>query len=724
MASTELDTGLSARQYMTFFQSRSNVLYGVNGIDRGKRWDGYAATMGDIGTTAPTVLPTVTLDTGGAATAGSYDCAYRYKTVTPEGTTYSSFSPLRTVTATANQEFNWTITASAESHPTHVELWRTTVGETNVYYLVDTITGTTAVDQLSDATLISNAVDDEDAVIVYIQNNGEPSANRFTPPPEDKAHAVVFQDRAWYFGYVRLRGVCTLDGDTTITAESDFPLNTVGWQIAIEGETQVFTIDAAIAGVTLTLDTAVTQTASDLVYTAYPPIASQRQLLYSAPDEFESVPVTNEVIIQDNVGDDQYITGAKPWGNTLYVFCERSKYGVSFVRQPNIDASVRLIDDRGAFNHRCIGDFEDTFYCMDQQGCYAFSVKGGGRGAMSENISDAIKDQWRDGVVDFSDSDNFFVEVDRNTATVRFWVTFGDGVSNRCFVWNVRKKTWDHERYETPSDNGYRASTQVVIDESGVSQKTRSLVCGSNGRIFTREGTTEIMTAVEDGTLNASSSTGCTIADISGWAGFNTRSHVGAIMYFTATGQTAVIKTQSLSTNALTVTYAETLSSNVPASTAAVKVGVIPFSWKSRRLPVITTRDTPEASKENKRGFEFIFPPFSGDFNTLNLRVFENFSAIPMQFAKGADFTSGLTISVLDLDQHESESLFVDTIQMDMDVDRFDTNVPANGYMELELNGRFQTRAESLRYLTLEINGYQGDDAITINEINFVGFTK
>ncbi len=730
MASTEIDTGLNPQQPITWFTDRKGVAYGVNGINRGIRWDGFASSVGQLGVTAPSTAPTITPDTGGAASAGDYDCAYRYVARDLEGDVYSNFSAVATVTMTANQEFNWSaMDAPTEARVTHVQLWRTTVGQTNVYYFVEEIAKASLgshVDQNSDATLIAN---DDDEIMKLRRHNGEVVANRFVLPPQNRPYGVMFQDRAWYFGSVRLKAVTTTDGDTTVVMVGDYVPATAdiaGWHMAIDGEPITYTVVSVSGGPgssTITLDTACT-TSATTVGTLYPPLATHRKLMYSEADEVESVPAANEVTLQDNIGDDQHITGGVPWGATLYVFCERSKYAVSFVRQPAVDASVRLIDKRGAFNNKCIATFEDSIYAMDDQGCYSYNIRGGGSGSTrSVSLSGPIQDQWRDGVIDFSASDNFFVEVDRSAEQVRFWVQMGDGVSDRCFTWNVRRETWDHERYEAPADNGFRGSCQTKLTASGLSQKPRSLIAGSFGRIFCREGNTDVMSQIETATCEASSGTGCTLTDCSAWAGWSTRSYIGATILFEETGQTAVIKTATVSTNKLIITYAETISP-VPAATATVQVGVIPWSWTSRRLPVFTPDDTPGGDAQNKRAVQVLYTPFSGAHDTLNLRFFENYSSTPMMFTRGANFTSGIQVSELTLDNHATESLYSDTIHIDLDVDRFSSDVEANGFLELVLSGKFVGGGESLRFVTVEMYGFQGDDKIILHELNFVGFSK
>ena len=90
-------------------------------------------------------------------------------------------------------------------------------------------------------------------------------------------------------------------------------------------------------------------------------------------DEPESVPAANSIILQENVNDRSEVTSLMPHGSSMIVGKDRHLYRLSFVRQPNLDATVSLIAFRGVCNQRCWASHEGVLYLMDQQGPYVFA---------------------------------------------------------------------------------------------------------------------------------------------------------------------------------------------------------------------------------------------------------------------------------------------------------------------------------------------------------------
>lgn len=155
------------------------------------------------------LAPTVTAVSGGAEAfavarphlRGKYQCYYRYVDNTPAtsgGPIPSSLSPVREVDAGEGaQSMTWTATAPAntDGRTLTVELWRTTGDQALMLYRVGT--GTSFVDDLTD-----DEVRDPDrngyAAMPIVLPNGDLNAERFIPPPNNKAVVVRYQDRFWY----------------------------------------------------------------------------------------------------------------------------------------------------------------------------------------------------------------------------------------------------------------------------------------------------------------------------------------------------------------------------------------------------------------------------------------------------------------------------------------------------------------------------------------------
>lgn len=154
------------------------------------------------------LAPTVTILSGGAEAfavsrphlRGKYQCYYRYVDNTSAangGPIPSNLSPVTEVDAgEGSASITWSVTAPpAGSRTLTAELWRTTGDQALTLYRVGT--GTSLVDDLTDDEL-RDANRAGYAAMPIVLPNGELNANRFRPPPADKAVVVKYQDRFWY----------------------------------------------------------------------------------------------------------------------------------------------------------------------------------------------------------------------------------------------------------------------------------------------------------------------------------------------------------------------------------------------------------------------------------------------------------------------------------------------------------------------------------------------
>lgn len=673
-------------QRLCFCKTRHGDLIGVNGIERGFRWDGLTSTVEDIGIDAPTSAPTVTPDTGGAATAGDYLCAYRYIDDTLPDPIPGNISATTTVTATANQEFNWSaIPGTLPGRATKVELWRSTAGGSNVLYKITTLNAgtTTYVDQVSDATLNASS---EDNTLLILLEDGTLNARRFVVPPNDRAYVVMFQDRYWYGGIVKYnRGTVATGGNTTLTGTStDWVDGLEGRYIAIDGETAPIAITTVGSATSITLATAAATSASGKSYTIYPDPTTRRTLFYSEVDEPESVSTTNTVTIQENTGDDDDITGLTPRGAYLYILMERHKYALSFVRQPKIDASVVMIDDRGAFNHWCCAWLDDTAYLMDDQGPYAFN------GAKSVPIGGVIQNLWRkdtDGDrIDFSKKAKFFVQVDRVKERAHFFVSFVGDSGNyptRCLTYNIRRQTFDP--YEYPIAFGGATLAQI-------SGQTRLLLGGETATVHVADsGNTEIVTAEIKGTVTSSS--GTTLTD-SG-ASF-TDSVLGAFVYiYDGTGKGQRRKITARTSTQLTVS---TWTTN-PDTTSKYIVGAIPWSWKSGKFGLVTD------ANQDLRRVAIDFKPTSGDVG-FDLRLHFNHESTPRSASAEQKHGDGVKITY---EQPQDVQFLMQEAR-----DSLEDSMGREQYL---FSGRSGMYGHCDRHVQVELRGYQGDDAVEIEQV-------
>ena len=141
---------------------------------------------------------------------GKYQCYYRYVDDTPEdkgGPIPSNLSPVSEVDASAGAYgITWSVAGSGvlAGRNLSIELWRTTGNQATTLYRVNTISDVVTVggtiassDDLTDAELRDPDRAGYEAMPIVLPN-GELNANRFTPPPDDKAVVVRYQDRFWY----------------------------------------------------------------------------------------------------------------------------------------------------------------------------------------------------------------------------------------------------------------------------------------------------------------------------------------------------------------------------------------------------------------------------------------------------------------------------------------------------------------------------------------------
>lgn len=264
------------------------------------------------------------------------------------------------------------------------------------YYARD-VTGTTfkvaetaggsAVDITTDLTA-GTALCQSFGALPIVLPDGAPNAYRFRPPPANKSTMVIYQDRAWY--------------------AVDSP------GIGYDG--------VAVANA-----------------------AEPNTLYFSETDEPESVPETNQIILQDNVNGSDRITGLMPFGGGMVVFQERNCYRLSYATEPLLDGSLSLIAQRGCLHQRAYDVAEGVAYVADYSGIYTLS------GADASPLSEAIDDFWTEGRIKFSAMSQAFMRADPRTHIVRFFFadatqTTGD-MPDRALCYHPLTKAWWLEVY-------------------------------------------------------------------------------------------------------------------------------------------------------------------------------------------------------------------------------------------------------------------------------------
>jgi hypothetical protein len=163
---------------------------------------------------------------------------------------------------------------------------------------------------------------------------------------------------------------------------------------------------------------------------------------FSEVDEPESVPGTNGLIIQESISDSDSLVGLIPLGSLLIAAQSRHLYTIQYVSQPIIDASVVLACYRGMLNSRCHGVINGVAYIADSAGLYGFD------GNREEPISVPIDNLWRNGEIDFSKKDKFFIKTDIGTRTIRFfYCNSTDTYPQRSLCYCIASQAWWKEEY-------------------------------------------------------------------------------------------------------------------------------------------------------------------------------------------------------------------------------------------------------------------------------------
>jgi hypothetical protein len=165
-------------------------------------------------------------------------------------------------------------------------------------------------------------------------------------------------------------------------------------------------------------------------------------LYYSEVDEPESVPLANELVVQENTDTPDKIVALVPLSSSLLVVQSSHIYKLMYVAQPVIDASIMLAAHRGVLNHRCWAIMAGVAFLVDSVGMYAFD------GGSEQSISTPVDNFWRDRIIDFSQSDKFHVTADHLSRTVRFfYCKSGDTQPVRALCYCAATQAWWEESY-------------------------------------------------------------------------------------------------------------------------------------------------------------------------------------------------------------------------------------------------------------------------------------
>lgn len=689
---TALNTSRHTETDVTFAKTPGGELFMVNGIDRGLKWNGSVnSTPVVIGLDAPTSAPTVTAASTGGASAGDYVMYYRFGDA--DGN-YSNLSPIDEITMTAGQKFSWDTVPVASgtdssSRVTKRQLFRSLVGAFDIVYLVTTLNDNSTTSYTTDTLTDEALAENEELPLLNIDDTI--NANRFGVPPSSKTVAVWFQDRMFYLGdAIYSTGTVTVT-NASATVEGtgvSFTKEFVGRMLYPAGSATGLLISAYVDSDTLTISSAYTgSTLTGVAYEIRPAPGELNTIFFSEPDEPESVPQSqNKFILQQNQSEEDKIVGAYSVGQTLYVAQQRHTYGLTYVRQPHLDARASLLFRRGLFNQRCSDVGGDVMFAMDQYGPYAVSGSG------MQDIGRPIANYWRDGLIDFTYLRRFFVRANPRTKTVRFYVKLATdtGGVRSAFTYNYELDRWSLETYP------WIVGAAVNLQVSGEYQ----YYVGKEDERFTRE----VYGASSDGIATgvAGVVAAASVPTISATASIFLTGHVGCPITFTsgaAKHSRCVIVSR---TNAISVNV-----DGIPVGVVdgdSFVIGGVPWSLKTGLLTYAENDQ-----QGNGRSASVVFKPTTQSGPYVDIRRFLNHKATPEVAAMDAEERE----QVVGRTAGSADGTFL--------LYKDKTDYETVGYCVADWSGRSAERTSIDRYVAVEVRGVTFGEPVEISEIEIAG---
>jgi hypothetical protein len=204
-------------------------------------------------------------------------------------------------------------------------------------------------------------------------------------------------------------------------------------------------------------------------------------VFFSEFDEFESCPDVNDLPVQANLRTTDFLTALVPFGSVLMAMQNSHAYTITFNTDPGLDAAITLAAHRGALSQQCWDFYDEMLYIADERGIYSMDKSGN-----VESLSEAIRDFFDEGLLDFSERENFFLKVDHSTGILRlFAVKAGSGAEypHFCLCYHIRNQAWWTETWPT--------SLTAAADFRRPGLPDRPVYGAVEGSLFLMEGLTD-----------------------------------------------------------------------------------------------------------------------------------------------------------------------------------------------------------------------------------------
>ena len=592
---------------------------------------------------------------------------------------------------------------------------RNTVTVSNVIAAADDVDGGTWTLTGFTESIADTSLDDNESLPV-LNPDGSLHARRFEPPPKHKAVCSQFQDRMWY-GVDVYYTEGTMSGSAasrTLTGSgTNWHSDMIGRNLYVATETKPFQIQAVNSTTELIVERLPAGTMTGVAYSIAPVPDERNQLYYSEADEPESVPATNTIVVQENVVDNDVITGLIPHGATMYVGKERHMYRLNFESQPNIDAKCSLAFSRGLLNNRCWATFEDECFCLDQFGIYSFSLRGSdaiSRAGVTD-IGAPIQDTINN--LDFTYSKTYGAVADPERRRILFFVyltvggpydtTFPYTVDTPsrprvCLVFNVDTKTWD--LFAFPFDLGGWTLTEL-------SGRMRVCMGGIKDRVYKLDSQSWDV-ANFSGSVTGYNAAGPTLTDST--ASFSGDIVNAPVVISDGDGKFEIRRVVSATSTVLTLNddFVSSLSTSGVNQSKYV-VGGVAWRFQTGRFQFPDSYDSKKGAIGNKRGVRFAYEP-TGGTSEIDVRWWLNHD----------DQVSNNTIDVREGVGIRTKNNDPDTR---VDLNRSRSNLQdVPGFSVVEIGGgHCQGEGQGHRWLSVEIRGVAGPVPHKIYHMTLMG---
>ncbi len=750
-----IKTGLSTFWPMCFAKSRNNILIGVNGIDRGIRWDGITSSAEPLGIDAPTVAPTIAHPVGGGATVGDYICGYRWIDDELPVPAPSSLSPVTEVTVVGNDKFEWTaLQASSQTRVVKYELWRSTSDQATTVYKVATFGHNGSITSSASTGVYTTTAPHNLVVGCTVTVAGVTGGSNYNASNIEVTAVTATTFTAGTGTGSGTGGTWQATGyladtatDATLQAnDTDDQMRILAPNGDLESRRFVpppnykpyaaFYVDRLwLAGVVpYTLGTVSTNATTTLTGsgTNWPTTLAGRYVAIQGETGLRLIAsvgsttsITLDVAASSTQSGVEYAIIPSPE--------ERNQVYYSEVDEPESMSSLNVVslqnntgDDDEVTGLMPMGPY---LYVLKNRHIYRLStfaqpkvdtsiVLVSSRGCVNNRcwallddisylmdeqgvyqfvdgsvrpISTQIRDLFRDGTIDWSKSKWFSAQADPVEETVRFYVNYTTDTTN------TRPIRWIE--YNVRDGQWHTGSGVMEIGASclaKVNDRTRVLAFSQGDVVYLLgQGLSDHVTSATRGTATAATST--TLTDST--ASFAATVIGAPVAIISGTGKGQIRRISARTSTVLTVSAA---FSTTPDTTSVYLIGAIKWNVKTGLFQFVNS------DIENRRDMRIVFEPTTGTAS-LDIRRYLNHSTTAQNAELAFDRGDGLSIVSGDPDA-----------VVDMKLTR-STNENASGFTTRLLTGRLDHDAQTDRFVAVELRGFQADYAIKVYRLELMG---